>query len=261
MEILGYAIAGLVVGGMVGATGVGGGSLMTPILIMVFGVHPATAVGTDLLYAAITKSFGVWLHRTRGTVNWRIVGLLAAGSLPACLVTLVILKTLGHEGIKYVLITRTLAVAIILTGLVTLFNAFLRKSASREEKTVVHWLHGRWRAPITILIGVVVGATVTLTSVGAGAIVASLLLVLYPMLRAVQIVGTDLAYAIPLTLTAGLGHLAIGNFDWGLLGSMLLGSLPGIYLGTRFGLSVPDRILRPILGGMLIFIGTLLLTK
>lgn len=246
---------------MVGATGVGGGSLMTPILIMVFGVQPATAVGTDLLYAAITKSFGVWLHRTRGTVNWRIVGLLAAGSLPACAITLLVIKNLGHEGIKYALITRTLAVAIILTGLVTLFNAFLRKTAAHDEKAVVHWLHGRWRAPITILIGAVVGATVTLSSVGAGAIVASLLLVLYPMLRAVQIVGTDLAYAIPLTLAAGLGHLAIGNFDWGLLGSMLLGSLPGIYLGTRFGLSVPDRILRPILGGMLIFIGVLLLVK
>jgi uncharacterized protein len=261
VEILGYALAGLVVGGMVGATGVGGGSLMTPILIIGFGVHPATAVGTDLLYAAITKSFGVWLHRTRGTVNWRIVGLLAAGSLPACAVTLLVLKDIGHEGIKYALITRTLAVAIILTGLVTLFNAFLRKSAAREEKPVVHWLHGRWRAPITVVIGVVVGASVTLSSVGAGAIVASLLLLLYPMLRAAQIVGTDLAYAIPLTLTAGLGHLAIGNFDWGLLGSMLLGSLPGIYLGTRFGLSVPDRVLRPILGGMLIFIGLLLLTK
>ena len=261
MEILGYATAGLLVGAMVGATGVGGGSLMTPILILGFGVHPATAVGTDLLYAAITKSFGVWLHRTRGTVNWRIVGLLAAGSLPACGLMLLMLKTLGHEGIKYTLITRTLAVAIILTGLVTLFNAYLRRSAAHEEKAIVHWLHGRWRRVITILIGVGVGASVTLSSVGAGAIVASLLLLMYPMLRAVQVVGTDLAYAIPLTLAAGLGHLAIGNFDWGLLGSMLLGSLPGIYLGTRFGLRVPDRILRPILGGMLIFIGIVLLVK
>jgi uncharacterized membrane protein YfcA len=261
LEILAYASAGLLVGAMVGATGVGGGSLMTPILILGFGVHPATAVGTDLLYAAVTKSFGVWLHRTRGTVNWRIVGLLAAGSLPACALTLLVLNTLGHEGIKYALITRTLAVAIILTGLVTLFNAFLRSSAAHEEKPVVHWLHGRWRAPVTVLIGIVVGASVTLSSVGAGAIVASLLLLLYPMLRAVQIVGTDLAYAIPLTLTAGLGHMAIGNFDWGMLGAMLLGSLPGIYLGTRFGLSVPDRILRPMLGGMLIFIGVVLLTK
>jgi uncharacterized membrane protein YfcA len=261
VEILGYAIAGLIVGAMVGATGVGGGSLMTPILILGFGVNPATAVGTDLLYAAITKSFGVWLHRTKGTVNWRIVRLLAAGSLPACGLTLLVLNDIGHEGIKYSLITRTLAVAIILTGMVTLFNSLLRKSAAREDQSVVHWLHGRWRAPITVFIGVVVGMTVTLSSVGAGAIVASLLLVLYPMLRAVQVVGTDLAYAIPLTLAAGLGHLAIGNFDWGLLGSMLLGSLPGIYLGTRFGLSVPERILRPILGGMLIFIGILLLTK
>lgn len=261
MEMFGYSVAGLVVGMMVGATGVGGGSLMTPILILGFGVQPALAVGTDLLYACITKTFGVWLHRTKGTVNWRIVGLLALGSLPVCAATLVVLQLIGHEGIKHVLITRTLAVAIIVTGLFTLFNALLRKSAKREDQPVVHWMHGPARAPLTVLLGAVVGLTVTLSSVGAGAIVASLLLVMYPLLPAVKVVGTDLAYAIPLTLLAGLGHLSIGNVNFGLLGYMLLGSLPGIYLGTRFGFSVPDKVLRPILGGMLIFIGIILLTK
>jgi uncharacterized membrane protein YfcA len=261
MEMLGYSVAGLVVGMAVGATGVGGGSLMTPILILGFGIQPATAVGTDLFYACLTKTFGVWLHRTRGTVNWRIVGLLAAGSLPACLVTLLVLNHLGQDGVKHALITRTLSVAIILTGLVTLFNAFLRRSARHEEQQVIHWLHGPLRGPLTVLLGAAVGASVTLSSVGAGAIVASLLLIMYPRLSAVAIVGTDLAYAIPLTLLAGLGHLSLGNMDFGMLGYMLLGSLPGIYIGTRFGFSVPDRVLRPVLGCMLIFIGILLLTK
>ncbi len=259
--MLTFSLAGLVVGIAVGATGVGGGSLMTPILILGMGVAPALAVGTDLLYACVTKSFGVWLHRTRGTVNLHIVGLLALGSLPACLITLLVLHNLGENGIKYALITRTLAVAIILTGLVTVFNAVLRRAAKEEQQTVVHWLHGRARAPLTVLLGAVVGATVTLSSVGAGAIVATLLLILYPRLPAVSIVGTDLAYAIPLTLLAGLGHLGIGNVNFQMLGWMLLGSLPGIWLGTRFGFSVPDRILRPVLGGMLIFIGILLLNK
>ena len=261
MDFLGYSIAGLLVGTAVGATGVGGGSLMTPILILGFGIQPALAVGTDLLYACITKTFGVWLHRTTGTVNWRIVGLLAAGSLPACAVTLYFLHQLGEEGVKYSLITRTLSIAIIATGLVTIFNSVLRKTAKQEQEPVIHWIHGRARAPLTVALGAIVGTTVTLSSVGAGAIVASLLLILYPALPAVMIVGTDLAYAIPLTLLAGSGHLALGNVNFHILGAMLTGSLPGIYLGTRFGFSVPDKILRPVLGSMLIFIGVLLLLK
>lgn len=261
MEMFGYSVAGLIVGMMVGATGVGGGSLMTPILILGFGVQPALAVGTDLLYACITKSFGVWLHRTKGTVEWRIMGLLALGSLPACGLTLLVLHQMGTNGLKHTLITQTLAWAIIVTGLFTLFNALLRKSAKREDQAVVHWIHGPARKPLTVMLGAVVGVTVTLSSVGAGVIVASLLLVMYPLLPAVKIVGTDLAYAVPLTLVAGLGHLTIGNVNFHILGYMLLGSLPGIYLGTRFGFSVPDKVLRPILGGMLVFIGIILLTK
>lgn len=261
MENLGFTVAGLVVGMVVGATGVGGGSLMTPILILGFNIQPAFAVGTDLLYACITKSFGVWLHRTRGTVDWKVVGLLALGSLPACAATLVVIQLLGHDGIKHALMTKVLAVSIIATGLFTLFNTFLRKQARHEEQVVVHWIHGKARAPLTVFLGVVVGVTVTLSSVGAGAIVASLLLLLYPALPAVKVVGTDLAYAIPLTLLAGLGHLSAGHTDFTMLGFMLLGSLPGIYLGTHFGLRVHDRILRPALGGMLVFIGFLLLTK
>lgn len=258
---LGYSLAGLLVGMLVGATGVGGGSLMTPILILMFNVQPALAVGTDLLYACITKSFGVWLHRTRGTVNWRIVGLLALGSLPACGLSLWTLHMLGENGIKFALITKTLAVMIIATGSVTLLNNLLKKTAQEEERPVVHWAHGRAREPLVVMMGVVVGATVTLSSVGAGAIVATLLLMLYPRLPTVSIVGTDLAYAIPLTLVAGLGHLGSGNVDFGLLGYMLLGSIPGIWLGTKFGFRVPDRIMRPFLGTTLIVIGIILLNK
>ena len=258
---LGYSLAGLLVGMLVGATGVGGGSLMTPILILLFNVKPSLAVGTDLLYACITKSFGVWLHRTKGTVNWRIVGLLAAGSLPACAGSLWLLHLLGEDGLKFALITKTLAVMIITTGLVTLFNNLLKKTAQHEEQPVVHWAHGRAREPLVVLMGIVVGATVTLSSVGAGAIVATVLLMLYPRLPTVSIVGTDLAYAIPLTLVAGLGHMGAGNVDFGLLGWMLLGSLPGIWLGTRFGFRVPDRVMRPFLGGTLVFIGIILFNK
>lgn len=260
-EQFGYSVAGLIVGIAVGATGVGGGSLMTPVLILGFNVHPALAVGTDLLYAAITKTFGVWLHRIKGTVDWRIVGLLAAGSLPSCAVTLYVMHLLGDDGIKIALITKTLAVMIIITGLFTLFRALIARAATHEEEPVVRWIHGRAREPIVVLLGVLVGMTVTLSSVGAGAIVATLLLVLYPMMRTVAIVGTDIAYAVPLTLVAGLGHMGSGNVDFGMLGFMLLGSLPGIWLGTKFGFRVPDRVLRPVLGGMLVLIGIVLLNK
>ncbi len=258
---LGYSLAGLLVGMLVGATGVGGGSLMTPILILLFSVKPALAVGTDLLYACVTKSFGVWLHRTKGTVNWRIVGLLALGSLPSCALALWLLHYLGEDGIKFSLITKTLAVMIIVTGSLTLLGNLLKKKAQADDQPVAHWAHGRAREPLVVALGVLVGATVTLSSVGAGAIVATLLLMLYPRLPTVSIVGTDLAYAIPLTLVAGLGHAGSGNVDFGLLGWMLLGSLPGIWLGTKFGFQVPEQTLRRFLGGTLVVIGFVLLNK
>lgn len=260
-EELGLVIAGLLVGSVVGATGVGGGALMTPILIMGFGVKPALAVGTDLLYAAITKGFGVWLHRTKGTVNWRIVGLLALGSLPACLATLYAINQMGENGLKFSVITKTLAVMIIITGSFTVFKTLIRKAAEHEEVEVVHWMHGRAREPLVVLLGAIVGVTVTLSSVGAGAIVATLLILLYPRLPTVSIVGTDIAYAIPLTLVAGLGHAGAGNVDWHMLGFMLCGSLPGMFLGTKFGFLVPEKVLRTTLGSMLVFIGILLLNK
>lgn len=258
---IGLAIAGLIVGSIVGATGVGGGALMTPILILGFGVKPALAVGTDLLYACITKGFGVWLHRTKGTVNWRIVGLLALGSLPSCLATLYVMHQLGENGLKFSLITKTLAVMIIITGSFTVFKTLWKKVAQQEDVAVVHWAHGRAREPLVVILGALVGVTVTLSSVGAGAIVATLLILLYPRLSTVSIVGTDIAYAIPLALVAGLGHASSGNVDWHMLGFMLMGSLPGMYLGTKFGFRVNEKVLRTVLGSMLVFIGILLLFK
>ncbi len=246
---------------IVGATGVGGGSLMTPILIMAFGIKPTLAVGTDLFYACISKSFGVFLHRTQGTVNWRIVLLLAAGSLPACGLTLLVLHNLGAEGVKFALLNKVLAMMILVTACFTLITTLLKAPAGQRLHRRDIFQHSRLREPLVIVLGAVVGVTVTLSSVGAGAIVATLLLVLYPRLPAAAIVGTDLAYAIPLTLVAGLGHLSTNHVDFRILSAMLLGSLPGIFVGTKFGSIVPDRILRPILGIALIGMSILLLIR
>ncbi len=258
--MLTFSLAGMVVGIAVGATGVGGGSLMTPILILGMGVAPTVAVGTDLLYASLTKAFGVWLHRTKGTVNWKVVSLLAAGSLPASLMTILVLRSYDNGGVQKIM-TLTLASAIVLTSLFTLFNAQLRRASTHDEVSVIRWFHGRWRAPLTVILGVIVGLLVTLSSVGAGVIVAAILLVLYPRMPAISIVGTDLAHAIPLTLLAGLGHASMGNINVLMLGWLLTGSLPGIYLGTKLGFYLPDRQLRPLIGGILLLIGILLILR
>ena len=255
----GYTLSGLIVGFIVGVTGVGGGSLMTPLLILMFGISPATAVGTDLLYAALTKTGGAWVHGRRGTVHWRLVGLLAMGSLPAALVTVLALSAIGADDKAFSdLITSMLGVALILTALSLLF----RKRLSRMGRSHL-WFLVEWRdrriVSITIATGVVLGVLVTITSVGAGALGMVMLLVLYPRVSSVTLVGSDIAHAVPLTLIAGMGHAYMGTVDFGLLGSLLLGSLPGIYIGSHVGGRIPDRILRPILSTILIVIGAKLL--
>lgn len=250
-----YTFAGLVVGFMVGLTGVGGGSLMTPLLVFLFGISPVKAVGTDLLFAAITKAEGVWVHGRRGTVEWRITGLLAAGSLPASLITTHLLQTLmvQKDDIN-TMITTLLGTALILTSVALLFKTEIQKLGQRlSNGTAPDW--GRWRGAITVLAGVVLGVLVTLTSVGAGALGAAMLFFLYPRLPAARIVGTDIAHAVPLTAVAGLGHLHMGTVDFMLLGSLLLGSLPGIYLGSHLSTRVPEKVMRPILASMLMLIG------
>jgi len=250
-----YTVSGFGVGLIVGVTGVGGGSLMTPLLVLFFGVSPATAVGTDLLYASLTKTMGAWVHSKRGTVDWKVVGLLAMGSLPSALVTILMLKYLAlDEKTLRSVVTSVLSVALLLTAVVLLFKEQIMKIGRRRDGTMYE-LHHRYLPTATIATGVVVGALVTVSSIGAGVLGTVALLFLYPRLPAVKIVGTDIAHAVPLTALAGMGHLALGTVDLVLLGSLLLGSLPGIYIGSHLSAKVPERVLRPLLAVMLLIIG------
>jgi len=250
-----YTVSGFGVGLIVGVTGVGGGSLMTPLLVLFFGVSPATAVGTDLLYASLTKTMGAWVHSKRGTVDWKVVGLLAMGSLPAALVTILMLKYLAlDEKTLRSVVTSVLSVALLLTAVVLLFKEQIMKIGRRRDGTMYE-LHHRYLPTATIATGVVVGSLVTVSSIGAGVLGTVALLFLYPRLPAVKIVGTDIAHAVPLTALAGMGHLALGTVDMVLLGSLLLGSLPGIYIGSHLSAKVPERVLRPLLAVMLLIIG------
>jgi uncharacterized membrane protein YfcA len=250
-----YTLSGFLVGLIVGVTGVGGGSLMTPLLVLAFGVSPATAVGTDLLYASLTKTLGGWVHGRRGTVDWRVVGLLSLGSLPAAVITIVLLKYSAlDEKTMRSLVTSVLSVALLLTATALLLKDWIKKLARREDGTVYE-LHHRYLPAATITTGVVVGALVTISSIGAGVLGTVALLFLYPRLPAVKIVGTDIVHAVPLTAIAGMGHLALGTVDIVLLGSLLLGSLPGIYIGSHLSAKVPEKVLRPVLATMLLIIG------
>ncbi|MCE0915201.1 MULTISPECIES: sulfite exporter TauE/SafE family protein [unclassified Pseudomonas] len=250
----GFTIAGLVVGFIVGMTGVGGGSLMTPILLW-FGINPATAVGTDLLYAAITKASGVWVHGRNKNIDWKITGWLSLGSVPAAALTLWFLSTLHADtSALNAIIKQGLAVVLILTALAILFKSRLQAFASKHAGDHYH-LSDRTLNLLTVITGVVLGVMVTLTSIGAGALGTVALFLLYPFLVTRRLVGTEIAHAVPLTLVAGLGHAGMGNMDWSLLGYLLLGSLPGIYLGSHLTGRISDRVLRPCLATMLLLIG------
>lgn len=251
-----YTLSGFLVGLIVGITGVGGGSLMTPLLVLLFGISPATAVGTDLLYASLTKSLGGWVHSRKGSVEWRVVGLLSLGSFPAALVTIALLKYLAlDEGALHDLVTGVLSVALLATAAALLFRDRIRKLAQREDGTVYE-LHHRYLPAATVFTGLVVGVLVTISSVGAGVLGTVAILFLYPRMPAVKVVGTDIVHAVPLTAVAGLGHMALGTVDLLLLAGLLLGSLPGIYLGSHLSAKVPEKILRPVLASMLLIIGT-----
>jgi uncharacterized protein len=253
--------AGLFVGFVVGLTGVGGGSLMTPILIFFFGVKPYLAVGTDLLFAAVTKAGGTISMARQRLVPWRAVGLLSAGSIPAALATLLVLHRLGPaSGPVQSLMTHTLGVALLLTAAAMLYKA-ARGKQLRPDLPADQLAHAsralHWSLPV--LFGAVIGTLVTLTSVGAGAIGVSVLLLLFPLLPLPRIVAADIAYAVPLTLVAGLGHASLGSVDWHLLGNLLLGSLPGIWLGTRLVRHTPERVVRALLSLLLAYAGTKLI--
>jgi uncharacterized membrane protein YfcA len=251
-----YSLSGFVVGALVGMTGVGGGALMTPLLILLFGIHASTAVGTDLLYACVTKTGGTAVHGLLRTVDWRVVRRLAAGSVPATACTILALSYFdmhGHAANR--LVTTLLALALLTTSLALVFR---RQILAYYAGRVGDLGSGRI-STLTIVVGAALGVMVTISSVGAGALGVTMLLLLYPQLPTARIVGSDIAHAVPLTLIAGVGHWALGSIDWPLLGSLLVGSIPGIVLGSYVSYRVPDLVLRLTLAAVLFVVATRLL--
>ena len=254
-EVL-YGLSGLLVGVLVGVTGVGGGSLMTPLLILLFGVHPATAIGTDLLFAASTKTTGTLVHAAARTIDWALVGLQAIGSVPATIATVVVLS---HFDLKSYAAQHVIAVIL---GIVLLMTALFLLAGRRIRERfgdTLKALDGRSRATFTIVLGLVMGVLVTATSVGAGAIGVTVLLILHPKMSAGRVVGSDIAHAVPLTLLAGAGHWYLGSIDWALLGNLLIGSLPGIVLGSYLATRAREVVVRAALAGVLLIVGVRLI--
>jgi uncharacterized protein len=253
-----YVLSAFLVGVLVGMTGIGGGSLMTPILILLFGVHPATAVGTDLLFASLTKTVGVAVHGAARNIDWRLVLLLASGSVPATIASLLMLSTLDiHAAKGGHTLTLVLAVVLMLTSLF-LFGA------ERIRARYARWigkLAPHVRTLLTVALGVVVGVLVSFTSVGAGAIGVTMLVLLYPNMPFARIVGSDIAHAVPLTLAAGIGHWLLGSTDWPLLFTLLVGSLPGIVCGSYLAKHAPEAMGRKILALVLLAVGIKLLVS
>jgi len=244
-----YILAGAAVGFVIGLTGVGGGSLMTPLLVLGFNVQPAIAVGTDLLYAAITKASGVWSHQKLKNINWTIVKNLSLGSLPGSIACIYIIQyfDLSGEAFEHI-ISITLGFMLILTSIVIIFKDSINKYFKKPDNY-------NPRPIVIIFLGLILGILVTLSSVGAGAIGGAILLLLYPSLRTRTIIGTDIAHAVPLTAVAGLGHLQLGNIDFNLLFSLIIGSLPAIYVGAIVGEKLPEKTLKYIVASILLLIG------
>lgn len=256
MDILLHIIAGAGVGFAVGLTGVGGGSLMTPLLLL-FGYPAPVAIGTDLLYAAVTKAGGAWSHHRAGNVEWGIVGWLALGSIPASVFLHWLLQGSGfQESEGYAeLLTTSLGIMLIITSVILLSRDRIRFNAVQDSPPAfLSFLHNH-RTAMTFVMGVLLGICVTLSSVGAGAFGAAILLTLYARISTVRIIGTDIAHAVPLTLIAGLGYLLAGYVDFQLLAGLLIGSLPAIHFGSRLSNRVPDKILQRLLVVVLLTLG------
>jgi uncharacterized membrane protein YfcA len=251
MNIL-YILSGFFVGVLVGMTGVGGGSLMTPLLILLFGVHPTTAVGTDLLFAASTKTIGTIVHAAARTVDWMLVALLAFGSVPATITTLILLSRFDLEGVAAQhVITLTLGSVLFITALFLIAG----KSVRERYADRLDGLDPRTIRICTIVLGLLMGVLVTTTSVGAGAIGVTVLLLLNPKVPTSRVVGSDIAHAVPLTLLAGAGHWYLGSINWNLLGTLLIGSLPGIVVGSYLATRAHEAVVRIALAAVLIIAG------
>jgi uncharacterized protein len=248
-----YVASGFGVGLLVGMTGVGGGSLMTPLLILLFGIHPSTAVGTDLLYASATKVGGSVVHGFARSIHWPAVLRLASGSIPASILTMLVLWQLNLNGdAGRSLVNIVLCFALMLTASSLIF----RKTVLEQLRWRMERLDARSIGRLTVLVGVLLGVLVSISSVGAGAVGVTALLLLYPQLPMARIVGSDIAHAVPLTLVAGGGHWALGAIDWHLMSVLLMGSLPGIVIGSYFATRVPETALRLILAVTLILVAT-----
>lgn len=254
MDIL-HPISGLMVGILVGLTGVGGGSLMAPLLVLFFGVMPSTAVGTDLWFAAVTKAFGGAVHHSYGEPDWAVVRRMAMGSVPASIVTLIFLANFDMGTVKDGLIINMLGLLLILTAVATMSWGLIRRSATGWKVESARRFR-KVQSPLTIAAGVVLGVLVSITSVGAGALGATMLLAIYPLkMTPRRLVGTDIVHAVPLTVVAGLGHLWMGNVNFPLLGSLLVGSIPGILIGSYLATRVSGNVIRPVLSAVLVFSG------
>lgn len=252
---LAYSFAGLVVGFIVGLTGIGGGALMTPILIVVFGIPPVVAVSTDLLYAAITKCGGMISYARKKLVEWRVVLFMLLGSIPGSLLTIRYLQGLdGLEQIEH-LMNLTLGVSLVLTSIAVFLRNKIRNQAMKWQHTKAASHARKWRPLVTVLMGMILGALVTLSSVGAGALGTALLILLYPRMSMPTIVGTDLVHAVVLTSIAGAGHYQMGSVDMDLLIYLIIGSLPGVFLGSHIGTRISPKVMQPIMGSILFAIG------
>jgi uncharacterized membrane protein YfcA len=251
-----YIGFGFAVGFLVGLTGVGGGSLMTPLLILLFGVHPTTAIGTDLFFAGVTKTAGTAAHAAARSIDWTIVALLATGSVPATITTTAVLSRFDlKSALAQHVVSGILGVTLVATATFLIAGNSIRDRYADR----LSGIDFSKKALFTILLGLVMGILVTATSVGAGAVGVTCLLLIYPKMPAGRIVGSDIAHAVPLTLLAGAGHWYLGSVDWGLLSILLIGSLPGIIIGSLLAIQARDAVVRVTLASVLVVVGVRLL--
>jgi hypothetical protein len=244
-------LSGFAVGAIVGLTGVGGGSLMTPLLLTVFKLNPAVAIGTDLWFAAITKATGSAAHHRAGHVHWRITALLLAGSLPAAAATIALMHRTGLTRGWAQALTFSLGIALLLTAVVVAYRQTWHAMGLRLER----WIPESRKPAFTVASGLLLGVLVSLSSIGAGAIGAALIMLIHPRLESQRVVGTDIAHAVPLTLAAGIGYASLGHVDWALLGALLIGSIPGIWIGAHATRRLPERLVRALLCAALVTAG------